>query len=313
MNDLTKEEPLQPVTIEVESPGEDLAVADTGTPTDDPEAEPGRPESVTDDPTRPAKKEKARSRQPRRRAFDELTPDRQSEITGRREAAAAARRHRYRPAMPTVAEDVELHMPDVILLFEEHFRAVNEYAVALDEVAKVRLNNRRDYNAYLQEFDGYIAELKELVAGNKETLERASSGGMTSSPKPLVKKASIQSNRSMQMLRIFEAADTTLRHASFLSIYGDDAKAYNRASDKIVSGIRRCVKKLRKVKHRAFRQIIEERQLDVKNHDNLKLADVMAVDETSKKRQRTRSRSRIDPAAAATAPVVAGNVEPAKE
>lgn len=311
MNDLSKDDQLHPVAEKTEAPVEEQAGVDLGTPDSETAVAPDRDEA----PTKPEAKRPqsaARSRPPRRRAFEDLTPDRQSEITGRREAAAAARQHRYRPAMPTVAEDVELHMPDVILLFEAHFRAVNEYAVALDEVAKVRLHNRQDYNGYLQEFDGYIAELKGLVAGDQETLERASSGGMTASPKPLVKQASIQSNRSMQMLRIFEAADTTLRHASFLSIYGDDAKAFNRSNEKIGSGIKRCVKKLRQVKHRAFRQIIEERQIDVKNHDKLKLADVMAIDESSKKRQRTRSRSRIDPAAAATAPVVSDDADTAE-
>ncbi|REA90226.1 hypothetical protein DV959_13210, partial [Staphylococcus pseudintermedius] len=86
----------------------------------------------------------------RRPAISDLPPDRQAEITGRRKADQSHRRFIYRPQVPEILKDIEIHTHEVALLFTRDFEASNEYAVAIDYVAKERLTSRSEFNQYLQ-------------------------------------------------------------------------------------------------------------------------------------------------------------------
>ena len=200
-----------------------------------------------------------RKPQPKRRtAIADLPPDRQAEIAGRRLAGAAKRKQAYRPQIPEIAQDIEIHTYEVGVIFTRDFEACNQYAVAIDYVARERLTSRQEYNAYLQEFQDALDELTRTLAELHAHYEVVSNGGKAKSRKPRKVEVGIQSNRSMQLLELFRTADEILRMVQFVAIFGDlDADDARKATDQVQRSLGRCVKALRNVKIRCFKRIVE--------------------------------------------------------
>lgn len=253
----------------------------------------------------------------RRVAIADLPPDRQAEIAGRRLAGAAQRKHNYRPQIPEIMQDIELHTHEIGLLFTRDFAACNEYAVAIDYVARERLTDRAEFNAYLQEFQDALDELSETLTKLHGHYEQISNGGMAKSRKPHVVEVGIQSNRSMQLLELFKTADDILRMVQFLTIYGDlKVEEANKSAQAAQNALARCVKALRNVKLRCFRRIVETEKLRLPVKSDTTIAEltdarrVAAVKTGAEKKAPTRRhRARkpqpvLDPSAPVTEPLV---------
>lgn len=203
------------------------------------------------------------------------TPDVAAEVLGKRQADRQRRHHLKKPSLPSVTEQVELHTPAIVLSYKAHFAAISEYAIAVDEVARIRLDNSDQFKTYLKSFDGYIDHLKRTINNLQGTLESESNGGVTENDRPEHISATIQTNRSMQMLTIFQQADMVLRHSGFLHIYSEDHD-HTTIELKTLEAINRCVKGLRKTKKRVFEHIKSEQKLNVKIRDNMTLDELMA-------------------------------------
>jgi len=283
-----------------------------------------KPSLDTAQTKRPTAKDKespsasVRARNPERRvAISDLPPDRQAEIAGRRLAGAAQRKHIYRPQIPEIMQDIELHTHEIGLLFTRDFAACNEYAVAIDYVARERLTDRAEFNAYLQEFQDALDELSETLTKLHGHYEQISNGGMAKSRKPHVVEVGIQSNRSMQLLELFKSADDILRMVQFLTIYGDlKLEEANKSAQTAQNALARCVKALRNVKLRCFRRIVETEKLrlpvksdtTIEELTNARRVAVVKtgaeVKATSRKRRAKKPAPILDPAAPVTEPLL---------
>ena len=252
----------------------------------------------------------------RRIPFNDLPPDRQAEIIGQKQARSDRRKNTYRPTAPAIIETIEIHTAEIQLAYTKWFVACNEYAVAIDYVARERLTDRADYNRYLDEFDAALAELSATSLALFTRYEDLSNGGRAKSPKPSVIDARIQSKRSMQLLNLFKQCDDTLLMISFLSIYGDLPER-QAASDagRISNSLYTCLKALRKVKVNCFKRIIEAEALSSKSADKMTIDDLEAArknktatlkDGSTGKPSRTRKRKPaplLDPTSPASEPV----------
>lgn len=245
--------------------------------------------------------------------FENLPPDRQAEIIGQRQERAERRRNTYRPKAPAVLAPVEIHTPEIQLAYTRWFVACNEYAVAIDYVARERLTNRADYNRYLDEFDAALTEFAKVALALHTQYESLANGGKASSPAPSRIDARIQSKRSMQLLTLFRQCDDILRMISFLTLYGDlpDARAIS-DTGRIVNSLERCVKALRKVKVNCFRRIIEAEALTAKRPEAMTVEDLESARLIASRNGTTNTPSRVrkrtpgpvlDPSSPAEAPI----------
>jgi len=248
-------------------------------------------------------------------AINDLPPDRQAEISGRRLAGEAKRKHVYRPKVPEIQRHIEIHTHEVGLLFTRDFTACNEYAVAIDYVARERLRSRAEFNKYLGEFQEVLDELSGSITSLYKSFEERSNGGMTKAREPHAVEVGLQSNRSMQLLELYKSADDIIRMVQFVTIFGDlpdDEGA--KAILAVERALARCVKGLRNVKVRCFRRIVEVEalRLPVKSETTLeelegarrvasiKGGEAKAV--KSKKRPRPTVSPTLDPNAPASIP-----------
>jgi hypothetical protein len=280
----------------------------------------GKPGTASDPQEKRTKKTKTpqKKRKPARKprtAIADLPPDRQAEIAGRRQAGAAKRRFVYRPEVPEITETIELHSQEVSLAFMRDFDACNEYAVAIDYVAKERLKDRAEFNRYLQDFQEAIDELTEKLRALYARYEELSNGGMTQTRKPKVIDASVQTRRSLQLLNLFKKADDIIRMVQFLNIYGDlrEEEAISSVNS-VNKALARCVRGLRNVKVRCFKRIVELESLRMKVSSSTtiseienarKIASIRKGDEKKTKRvTRRKKTSTIDPNAKITEPLL---------
>lgn len=256
---------------------------------------------------RTAKSKPARSEQ-HRVDFNDLPPDRKAEITGRQRADIAKRKHKYRPTIPAVTEHIELHSAEIQILYTKWFDACNEYAVAIDYVARDRLTERREYNLYLQEFDNAIEELSGKARNLHAQYEKLSNGGMSESQFPSKIDARIQSKRSYQLLQQFTLCDQVLRMIQFLTIYGDLPEETSiRDTRKAIEALNKCLSGLRKVKIKCFKRIIELENLVTRKPESMTVEDLETArnrarsqandPNLSKPKSRRKAKAKIDPAA----------------
>lgn len=254
-----------------------------------------------------------RPAQPTQRpALADLPPDVQAEIAGNRQASAAKRKHIYRPQIPAIAETIEIHIPEVHIAYIRFFDACNQYAVAIDYVARERLPQRASFNAYLQEFDALIATLTASISAQNTRYEALANGGMTKVSNPFTVDATVQSRRSLQLLRLFKSADDVLRMVMFLNIYGDlQDQARDQTVSTVLRALERCCRGLRDVKVRCFRQIITDENLPLRNEVSITpdaIEAVRSLPEAKARRRRQQrgnraSTSPLDPTAAAAEPL----------
>ncbi|MBU2958020.1 hypothetical protein Q4511_15615 [Paracoccus sp. 1_MG-2023] len=249
--------------------------------------------------------------QDRRTAFEDLPPDRQAEIIGNKQARSDRRRNTYRPKAPAIMAPIEIHTAEIQLAYVKWFAACNEYAVAIDYVARERLDNRADYNRYLQEFDDALSLLSNVTLELFTQYEEASNGGMAASPMPSRIDARIQSKRSMQLLQLFKRCDDVLRMISFLEIYGNVPEAQVRSDfGRVVNSLNTCLKALRKVKVACFKQIIDAEALSAKSADRMTIQDLEAARKLASRKEtgprkpvrkrKPKAIGEIDPAASAS-------------
>ncbi len=278
-------------------------------------------------PTRPLRRRtKDKARRPRTvPAIKDLPPDRQAEIASSRAHQSARRKHVNRPQLPAVSEDIELHSTEINLLYIRHFEPCNQYAIAIDTVARERLTNRVEFNRYLQDFDAAIEQLAEKIRALYAEYEELSAGSMTTNKMASTFEADLHTRRSLQILRLFKNADDVIRMVQYLNIYNDlDDQTASRVLDRIANAINRCVRALRKVKLECFRRIVESESLAIPVSDDTTIEDLTAArriakigqkNQAKKKTKVTRSRKKkteplIDPSASASVPV---GTEPAEE
>ncbi|RWR30423.1 hypothetical protein D2T29_12170 [Sinirhodobacter populi] len=199
-----------------------------------------------------------------RTALADLPPDRQEEIKGRREAESFKKQQLYRPKVPGVVERIQLHSADIISLYVEYFPPCNEYALAIDYVAKERIQDRLEFNGYLQAFDDAISALNDTLNNTLKYYEEASHGGLTTAVAPKDCEANIQTRRGLHILRHFDKADKIMRMIQFLNIYGElSDKRAEIDRNRILAAMRKCVSTLRKVKLDCFKQIASKEALSV--------------------------------------------------
>lgn len=265
-----------------------------------------------------------------RTLIKDLPPDRQAEIKGAREVGKARKRHVYRPQIPAAIEAVEFHTAEVQQIYVQHFAACNEYAIAIDFVARERLREVAAYNAYLQEFDDAIETLTEKMRSLYGTYEEQSNGGMTTSQTPQRLEAMIQSRRTYQLLQQFRQADAIIRMIQFLSYFGnlDDRRA-RRDITQVSAALNRCAKMLRKVKVRCFAAIIQQENLPLPDSDRLTTSDLERArtavrragavkdsakpSKTTRRRVRSKPDERIDPSAPVTEDLQQGPIDVVSE
>lgn len=292
---------------------------------------------------KPAKKRATRSRKPPAkgknnqkekqqtgtRKISDLTPDRQAEIASSRAHQSAKRKQFNRPQLPAVSEDIELHTAEIHLLYVRHFKPCNEYAIAIDHIARERLTDRSHYNRYLQDFDAAIEELSEKIRKLFAEFEELSAGSMTTNRSAQTFNAEVHTRRSLQIHRLFKNADDIIRMVQFLNIYNDlDDRTASKALDTIENSINRCVRALRKVKLECFKRIVQEESLRIPVSDATTVEDLAAArqiakigkgnkDKGKQKVVRTRSKKAkptIDPAEPAGQPLeeTNGDIEEAE-
>lgn len=221
-----------------------------------------RSKRITNKAIQPAPKNPPAKPAGGRVSISDLPPDRQAEIAGRHLADAAQRKHVYRPQVPEIVQDAELHTHEVSLLFTRDFAACNEYAVAIDYVARERLTSRAEFNNYLNEFQEALDELSGVLVKLHEQYEKVSNGGKANSRKPLIVEVAVQSNRSFQLLELYKSADDILRMVQFLMIYGDlRLEEASKTVIKVEQALVVCTRALRNVKVRCFKRIVEVERL----------------------------------------------------
>lgn len=260
---------------------------------------------------RPSQKESSRDKRP---AFEDLPPDRQAEILGQKQARSDRRRNTYRPKAPAISAPIEIHTAEIQLAYTKWFAACNEYAVAIDYVARERLTNRADYNHYLEEFDAALSQLSKVSLDLFTRYEEMSNGGKADSPMPSKINARVQSKRSMQLLQLFKQCDDIVRMISFLSIFGDlpESRAIS-DTGRITNSLYSCLKTLRKVKIKCFKRIIETEALSAKPAERMTVEDLEtarknaaikggAASKPARKRKR-KPVPQIDPSAPAADPI----------
>ena len=188
-------------------------------------------------------------------------------------------------------------------------------------MARERLTNRAEFNHYLQEFDEAIEELSERINKLYGEFEEKTAGSKTSNKTPLVVQTSLQTRRSLQLLRLFKTADDTVRMVLFLNIYNDlDDDTAKKAIYTLQNAINRCVRALRKVKINCFRRIIEVEKLQIPNTDDTSIEDIETARRLArigKKAQPNKKPAgkallpRIDPAQPALEPIGADHLSDA--
>ena len=246
-------------------------------------------------------------------SISDLPPDRQAEIASNRAHQRARSKHVYRPQLPSVVEAIELHSNEIHLAFIRFFEPCNQYAIAIDTVARERLTSRVEFNSYLQDFDEAIALLSEKINTLYASQEELSAGSKTVNRAAVRIEANIQTRRSLQLLRLFKTADDIIRMVQFLNIYNDlDDRTAIKVIDTVINAINRCGRALRKVKIACFRRIIEAEQLAVANSDEMTVEDLHAarriarIGASERKKHGGRRKDRqavIDPGAPALLPV----------
>ena len=288
-------------------------IADTGATSAQDKFDPAIRPPVSLRDTTPVTTKRSDQNPRRTSSIADLPPDRQAEIASSRAHHSAKRKHVYRPQLPSVVEAVELHSNEIHLAFIRCFEPCNQYAIAIDTVARERLTDRIEFNRYLQEFDAAIEEFGGKINTLYASHEEMSAGSKTTNRASVRIEANIQTRRSLQLLRLFKNADDIVRMVQFLNIYNDleDRKAIG-VIDSVINAINRCCRALRKVKVACFRRIIEAEQLVMPNSDETTIADLHAarriarIGSGSRRRPasgRRTSKAMIDPGAPALLPV----------
>jgi hypothetical protein len=246
-------------------------------------------------------------------SISDLPPDRQAEIASSRAHQRAKSKHVYRPQLPSVVEEIELHSNEIHLAFIRFFEPCNQYAIAIDTVARERLTSRIEFNSYLQQFDEAIGQLSEKINALYASQEELSAGSKTVNRAAVRIDANIQTRRSLQLLRLFKTADDIIRMVQFLNIYNDlDDRSAIKVIDTVVNAINRCGRALRKVKIACFHRIIEAEQLAIANSEDMTIEDLHAarriarIGGSGRKKQgggRKDHKAMIDPGAPALLPV----------
>lgn len=138
-------------------------------------------------------------------------PDIKAERVGQKRAASLAMLNNRWPELPSAKVSFELHVPEIAEVHIAEFEAALELAVAIDVVANKMLRNRESYNAYLQEFDNYIADCASNIKKHLTELKNLSKDEMLSSERPAKTLFKIGTLRGMQIHSCYAEADTALR------------------------------------------------------------------------------------------------------
>ena len=144
--------------------------------------------------------------------------DYRTEILQRKASARERRKFLIDPQLPTIAKEVEIHCPKVYLTFTLQFLALCGYATVLDVVARELLRDRAAFNAYLQEFDSYIARASDKINERLAVYEAMAKQQMTANRRPQRSSVEIAGRRGLQILSLYEATDRLLRHAQYLEV-----------------------------------------------------------------------------------------------
>lgn len=193
---------------------------------------------------------------------DEKLPfDHRKELQQTRAASKAKRQSFINPNLPAIATQVELHCPKIQLVYVKWFSAICDRATFLDHVARHQLRDASKFNAYLQEFDGYLERITRKPRGSLVHWETVSRGMITSAPEPYREEVMISGPRGAQLLRAFEAADKALRHLQFLTIMEEvEAKVVMKEQDALVQNFENMATKMRGVVLRCKTAISNERK-----------------------------------------------------
>lgn len=199
-----------------------------------------------------------------RASYDELPPDYQQEVIGRDQGEAHRRAQNHRPTAPMVSVPTTLHCPEIQRFYVETYGSCNEYAVAMEAVARNRMQDRGAFEKYMAEFDQHLNGLSNYARKIAKKLERESNGGMSDSPTPMTFSTKLQSARSKRFLDSLTLLDDAARHASFLAIYGEmDERTYLNTINAIKGRITQAARGLQSVKRECFREM---RASDTQRH-----------------------------------------------
>lgn len=168
----------------------------------------------------------------------------------RAKVAAAQMASKYiRPNFPQVELPVELHCPEIVVAYKEHFEVICHCATYIDHVASDRLRDIAAYNRYLATFDEVIAQLFKGINATASLYEAKAKKQATTSPRPYRVKASIAGPRARQLLDTFLAADRMLRHLQYLVIFEEfDAEELQSTQASTVRKINKAAGKLKSIK-----------------------------------------------------------------
>jgi hypothetical protein len=186
--------------------------------------------------------------------INKVSFDYRTELISRKDAARERRKFLIDPQLPTITKQVEIHCPKVHLTFTLQFLALCGYATLLDVVAREVLRDRAAFNAYLQEFDSYIAQAADAINGRLAEYEVAAKQQMTANRRPYTCSVDIAGRRGLQLLTLYEGTDRLLRHAQYLEFMD---KIENR---QLVTLEQKSIKTLRTAFSRMRRVILSVKQ-----------------------------------------------------
>lgn len=192
---------------------------------------------------------------------NDLPPDYVAEIKGRRKEIDHTHSHMLRPIVPMLLVKAEFHCPEFQRFYVGSFETVNEYAIAMDVVARNRLEDRAAYEKYMKQMDNLIEVLFNYAKKRSKQYEKASNGGVTDSQSPMIVDAKLQSPISKRFLDCLTLLDSAARHASFMTIFGSiDREEYAKFIKNAENETTKTIRAIQKLKRQCFDKIRAEAQ-----------------------------------------------------
>lgn len=206
-------------------------------------------------------------------------PDIKAERVGQKRAASLAMLNNRWPELPSAKVSFELHVPEIAEVHIAEFEAALELAVAIDVVANKMLRSRESYNAYLQEFDNYIADCASNIKKHLTELKNLSKDEMLSSERPAKTLFKIGTLRGMQIHSCYAEADTALRHGCYAMIFQTiTQQEYVSRREEIVKALHRMKTGLRRVKQECFQEIARQDRMSAFNGTSNELVTEERID-----------------------------------
>lgn len=187
---------------------------------------------------------------------------------------------------------IEIHSAEIKSLYNSQFARCCALAETIDVIANEMIEDRKLFENYLEEFDSYLAQVKNYTSNLTRKLNSTTDGHQAFSVASTVVDIGNYSVRAVQIIMTFAAADETIRHASYGFLKGKMApEVYDRIVTRVAKEMTQTIRGMTRIHDQCIAKanaIMDQRQHDY-NTGKLTTAEL------TKSYQKRLRRQRIDP------------------